>query len=77
MLPPLRRAAEMYASKLHLAQMFKPKRLDKLLPGLGKSWAVKTGLNVLCAEHVSNAREWEILSLGFGFEGDFRLVHTT
>jgi hypothetical protein len=61
MLPPLRRAAEMYASKLHLAQMFNPKRLDKLLPGLGKSWAVKTGLNVLFAEHVIYAREWESL----------------
>ena len=62
MLPPLRRAAELFASKLHLAQMFNPARLDKLLPGLGKSWTVKTGLIVMFAEYAIHARELEGLT---------------
>ena len=62
MLPPLRRATELFASKLHLAQIFNPARLDKLLPGLGKSWTVKTGLIAMFAEYAIHARELEGLT---------------
>ena len=40
-LPPLRAFCDVVATKSHLAPWFNPAQLDKMLPGLGQSWAAK------------------------------------
>ena len=42
--PPLRAFCDVVATKSHLAPWFDPARLDKMLPGLGQSWAAKASL---------------------------------
>ena len=40
LLPPLRDMTSIISTKMHLAPLFKPSRLDKMLPGLGQSWVM-------------------------------------
>ena len=52
-LPPLRAFCEIVATKSHLAPWFHPARLDKMMPGLGQSWAAKGALLNIFSELVS------------------------
>jgi hypothetical protein len=58
-LPPLRTFDDIVATKSHLAPWFNPARLDKMLPGLGRSWATKSTLMIIFNELVLYARQFE------------------
>jgi hypothetical protein len=61
LLPPLRIFSNIVATKSHRAPWFHPKRLDKILPGLGRSWSVKASLINIFAELAIWAQQFEMV----------------
>jgi hypothetical protein len=60
LLPVMRDAVTIVSTKMHLAPLFNPARLNQLLPGLGRDWGQAKGtlLNVF-TEYITYARQFE------------------
>ena len=58
-LPPLRTFCDIVATKSHLAPWFNSARLNKIMPGLGESWAAKGTLVGIFTDLVIYARQFE------------------
>jgi hypothetical protein len=60
--PPLRELANIVATKMHLASLFNVAKLDKMLPGLGQSWACKGALYQIFVDQAIYARQFQAVS---------------
>jgi hypothetical protein len=76
LLPALTPFCDIVATKSHLAPWFKPERLDKMLPGLGQSWAAKASLINIFVDLVVWAKQFEVV-LARMKAGDNSLVAPT
>jgi hypothetical protein len=76
LLPALTPFCDIVATKSHLAPWFKPERLDKMLPGLGQSWAAKASLINVFVDLVVWAKQFEAV-LARMKAGDNSLVAPT
>jgi hypothetical protein len=61
LLPPLRAFCDILATKSHFAPWFHPKRLDKMMPGLGCSWDIKASLINVFVELAIWAEQFEMV----------------
>ena len=62
LIPPLREFANIVATKMHLPSLFNIAQLDKMLPGLGQSWACKSSLYQIFVDTAIYARQFEVAS---------------
>jgi hypothetical protein len=54
LIPPLKKLTNIVATKMHLASLFNIAKLDKMLPGLGQSWACKGTLYQIFADQCAD-----------------------
>jgi Flp pilus assembly CpaE family ATPase len=74
--PPLRELANIVATKMHLASLFNIAKLDKMLPGLGQSWACKATLYNIFVDQAVYARQFQAVSAWMQ-AGDWSLLCPT
>jgi hypothetical protein len=76
LLPPLREFANVVATKMHLASLFNIAKLDKMLPGLGQSWACKGTQHQIFVDQTVYARQFEAASARMQ-DGDWSMLCPT